>query len=218
MRCPFLKRARPVKEPSERETLAEFYGRSRRKAAKSLSPSEMGPENGASLAWTVPCPLNRVLSRETGGNFCFLRQLYLRPAVTCVRVSSLVSKFASLSCRLSHRSGSLSTLSTDGWGRNSPPRPSGFRQNSADFRTRKLQTKIPAWAMPGDGASGGQAVGVAVGTLPKKPFRCVFDSFGNGVLSGPAWFDVGQRGAAPLRQTVPGPESTPSLSIKAHTV
>ena len=38
--------------------------------------------------------------REISGNFCFLRQLRLLPAVTYVRVSSLVSKFASLSCRL----------------------------------------------------------------------------------------------------------------------
>ena len=93
-----------------------------------------------------------------------------------------------------------------------------FPPKSCGFPDAETAAKIPAWAMPDDGASGGQAVGVAVGTLPKKPFRCVFDSFGNGALSGPACFDVGQRGAAPLRQTVPGPESTPSLSIKAHTV
>ena len=53
--------------------------------------------------------------REIRGNFCFLRQLHMQPAVTYVHVSSLVCKFASLSCRLSHPSGSLLTLSTS-WG------------------------------------------------------------------------------------------------------
>ena len=50
--------------------------------------------------------------REIRGNFCFLRQLHMQPAVTYVYVSSLACKFASLSCRLSHPSGSLLTLST----------------------------------------------------------------------------------------------------------
>ena len=50
--------------------------------------------------------------REVRGNFCFRRQLHLQPAVTYVHVSSLVCKFAPLSCRLSHRSVRMLTLST----------------------------------------------------------------------------------------------------------
>ena len=51
--------------------------------------------------------------RKTDSDFCFLRQLHLQPAVACVRVRPLVCKFVSLSCRPSHRSGSLLTLSTN---------------------------------------------------------------------------------------------------------
>ena len=47
-----------------------------------------------------------------GGNLCFLRQLHMQSAVTCVQVSSLACKFASQACRLPHHSGSLLTLST----------------------------------------------------------------------------------------------------------
>ncbi len=49
---------------------------------------------------------------EIRNNFRLLRQLHLRPAVTYVHVSPLGCKFASLSCRLLHPSGSLLTLST----------------------------------------------------------------------------------------------------------
>ena len=44
---------------------------------------------------------------EIGGDFCFLRQLHLHPAVTYVHVSFLGCKFASLACGFSHHSASL---------------------------------------------------------------------------------------------------------------
>ena len=45
-------------------------------------------------------------------NFCFLRQLHLRSAVTYIQVSFLVFKLAFLPYRLFHHSGSLMALST----------------------------------------------------------------------------------------------------------
>ena len=50
--------------------------------------------------------------RKIGGNFCFLRQLHLRSAVTCVQASFLACKFASVACRLSQHSFNMVTLST----------------------------------------------------------------------------------------------------------
>ena len=60
----------------------------------------------------APKRKNHFRKRTRGSDFCFLRQLHLQPAVTYVQVSSLVCRFASLSCGLWQRSGSLLTLST----------------------------------------------------------------------------------------------------------
>lgn len=160
-------------------------------------------------------PKNSVSRSEKAGNFarnwkCFVRQRFSKKLFRYFFDNPVDRKVSPLPCIVTQ----ILNLSHGSFCPCGPP----FPPKSCGFPDAETAAKIPAWAMPDDGASGGQAVGVAVGTLPKKPFRCVFDSFGNGALSGPACFDVGQRGAAPLRQTVPGPESTPSLSIKAHTV
>ena len=65
---------------------------------------------------------NRSDIQKIRGDFCFLRQLHLHPAVTYVHVSSLGCKFASLACGLSQHSGGLLTLSTS-WGSGLVPLP-----------------------------------------------------------------------------------------------
>ena len=75
---------------------------------KNPGPENIRPRQSADKACKRKnCPEQR----EIRGNFCSLRPLHMQPAVTYAYVSSLVCKFASLSCRLSHHSGSLLTLS-----------------------------------------------------------------------------------------------------------
>ena len=91
---------------SKRAAIRGFIGLSAKGGAPSIV--DEAPQLADKARKRKNCPEQR----EIRGNFCFLRQLHMQPAVTYVYVSSLACKFASLSCRLFHPSGSLLTLST----------------------------------------------------------------------------------------------------------
>ena len=84
--------------------------RASRKADRRYLSAPVSCETGAQSADKARKRKNRSDKREVRGNFCFRRQPHARAAVAYAR--SLACKFASLSCRLLHPSGSLLTLST----------------------------------------------------------------------------------------------------------